>query len=123
MQTFPSDEEVTLFAMSTCTVGTIQQYSVFLPSRGESQAKGLGDETAHEALQAEAVGPMACMFILLNTSLTPGLDIFHVYSQLEWMLSWSGSCVWIFGGKPCSVLVLVLDELSGQVVKMRESKV
>lgn len=37
------------------------------------------------------------------------------------MLSWSGSYVWIFGGEPC--LVLVLDELSGQVVKMRESTV
>lgn len=64
---------------------------------------------------------MACMFILLNMSLTPGLNIFHVHSLLEWMLSWSGSCVWVFGGEPCSVLVL--DELSGQVVKMRESKV
>lgn len=103
----------------TCIVGTIQQYSVCLPSWGGSQAKGLG--VKQHTGQAESVGPMACMFILLNTSLTPGLSIFHVHSQLEWMLSWSGSYVWIFGGEPC--LVLVLDELSGQVVKMRESTV
>lgn len=95
--------------MNTCIVGTVQQYSVCLPSQGGSQ-KGVGDETAHKVLQAEAVGPMACMFILLDTSLRPWLSIFyaprsHVHSQLEWMLSWNGSCVWIFGGEPCSVLV------------------
>lgn len=59
--------------MSTCTVGAIQQCSVCHPGEGV-RIMGWG-ETAHKALQAEAVGPMACMFILLNTSLTPGLSM------------------------------------------------
>lgn len=43
--------------MSTCIVGTIQQYSVCLTSWGGSQAKGLG--VKQHTGQAEAVGPMA----------------------------------------------------------------
>lgn len=75
--------------MSTCSVGTIQQCSVWLPPQGGSQEKGVEDETAHKAWQAEAVGPMTCVFILLNTSFTPGLSIFHA-PRSHVHPSWSG---------------------------------
>lgn len=71
----------------------------------------MGDEMAHKVLQAEAVGPMTCIFSLLRASLRPWMPIFHalrshVHSQLERMLSWNGSSVWIWGGEPCSIIVI-----------------
>lgn len=71
----------------------------------------MGDEMAHKVLQAEAVGPMTCIFFLLSASLRPWVPIFHalgshVHSQLEWRLSWNGSCMWILGGEPCSIIEL-----------------
>ncbi|XP_050836242.1 cytochrome P450 3A12-like [Serinus canaria] len=36
---------------------------------GGSQEKGVGDETAHEALHTEALGPMACLEMVMNESI------------------------------------------------------
>lgn len=71
----------------------------------------MGDEIAHQVVQAEAVGPMTCIYFLLSTLLRPWVPIFHalrsqVHSQLAWMLSWNGTCLWILGGVTCSMIVV-----------------
>jgi len=56
---------------------------------------------AHNVLQAEALGPMTCIFFLLSTSLRPWMPISqvigsHIHSQFERRLNWNGSCMWFW---------------------------